>query len=197
MDKLFEMWEVAERRGVLQQGVESAITPNETKEEKREKMRVRLAYATWQALKGSDRGPIRPLWPPKYHRDVKALERSLPQVDYDLVIGILQSLLDELKRPLEGEDPANTEEVVVKMKHVNTTRKIFKTDGAELGLGTESIENGDEVWLLVGADVPFTLRKIGEGEYRIVGEAYVHGVMHGEAVDRSPAALNPVSIFLV
>jgi hypothetical protein len=35
--------------------------------------------------------------------------------------------------------------------------------------------------ILFGAHVPFTLRRVAE-KYRLVGEAYVDGVMRGEAI---------------
>jgi hypothetical protein len=41
------------------------------------------------------------------------------------------------------------------------------------------------VWILSGARVPFVLRQVdvnGESRYELVGEAYVHGMMYGEAV---------------
>jgi len=39
------------------------------------------------------------------------------------------------------------------------------------------------VWLLKNADVPFILRPCGESQYKLIGEAYVHGIMRGELVD--------------
>ena len=69
-----------------------------------------------------------------------------------------------------------------------------------MGLGSRSIELGDEVWALQGSDMPFALRPMradSEGNqllsecsadtksdekrvFEFVGEAYVHGVMQGE-----------------
>jgi hypothetical protein len=43
-----------------------------------------------------------------------------------------------------------------------------------------STDIGDEVWVLGGAATPYVLRPIGGGRYRLVGDAYVHGIMHGE-----------------
>lgn len=39
----------------------------------------------------------------------------------------------------------------------------------------------DLVWLFEGAPFPFILRRLRNGHYQIVGDAYVHGIMHGEA----------------
>jgi hypothetical protein len=65
----------------------------------------------------------------------------------------------------------------------NSGRKLFTTSQKWLGLGPECLEQDDEVWLLKHAAVPFILRPHGESQYTLVGEAYVHGIMHGELVD--------------
>jgi hypothetical protein len=45
------------------------------------------------------------------------------------------------------------------------------------------MQQGDEIWILPGASVPLILRKVSaECRYRVVGDAYVHGIMHGEAL---------------
>jgi hypothetical protein len=38
--------------------------------------------------------------------------------------------------------------------------------------------------VLKGAQTPFVLRKVGESEYCLIGECYVHGIMHGEVWQR-------------
>ncbi|KAL2193330.1 heterokaryon incompatibility protein-domain-containing protein [Corynascus similis CBS 632.67] len=44
-------------------------------------------------------------------------------------------------------------------------------------------KEGDAIALLEGGRVPFVLRSAGEGKWRLIGEAYVHGIMEGEAWD--------------
>jgi Heterokaryon incompatibility protein (HET) len=61
-------------------------------------------------------------------------------------------------------------------------RRLFITSQKWLGLGPECLESKDELWLLKHAAVPFILRPYGESQYQLVGEAYVHGIMHGELV---------------
>lgn len=62
-------------------------------------------------------------------------------------------------------------------------RKLISTALGGLGLGPRTCEAGDEVWLLPGLRAPVVLRR-GSGETRIVvGEAYVHGYMLGEAFE--------------
>ncbi|PMD37053.1 HET-domain-containing protein [Hyaloscypha variabilis F] len=60
-------------------------------------------------------------------------------------------------------------------------RKVFCTKQGMLGLGPAVLRQGDMCCVLFGAQVPFILRRIGE-KWNLVGEAYVHGAMKGEAV---------------
>ncbi|KAF7854534.1 uncharacterized protein EAF02_011709 [Botrytis sinoallii] len=65
----------------------------------------------------------------------------------------------------------------------NDARTLFRTRKGYLGIGAQSLRPSDEVWVLAGASVPFILRR-GEDEfYELVGEAYLHGAMHGEALE--------------
>ncbi|KAI1751997.1 heterokaryon incompatibility protein-domain-containing protein, partial [Xylaria castorea] len=61
-------------------------------------------------------------------------------------------------------------------------RSLFRTSVGQLGRGAKATKAGDEAWVLAGGNVPFTLRKVSEGRYKLIGECYIHGVMHGEAV---------------
>ena len=61
-------------------------------------------------------------------------------------------------------------------------RKLFVTTKGHLGLGPDHLESGDLVTVLFGCQVPFLLRKSVNGKYEVVGEAYVDGIMDGEAV---------------
>lgn len=61
------------------------------------------------------------------------------------------------------------------------SRKLFSTQHGMLGLGPSVLREGDLCCIIFGASVPFILRPVGS-RYRLVGEAYVHGVMYGEAM---------------
>ncbi|KAH8883066.1 hypothetical protein GQ53DRAFT_664789 [Thozetella sp. PMI_491] len=64
-------------------------------------------------------------------------------------------------------------------------RRLFLTKSGYFGVAPESVRMGDEVYVLAGAAVPFVLRRLEGGpdnQRRIVGEAYVYGVMGGERV---------------
>ncbi|KAF2017677.1 HET-domain-containing protein [Aaosphaeria arxii CBS 175.79] len=61
-------------------------------------------------------------------------------------------------------------------------RRLFSTQSNFLGTGPRSLKVGDEVWILNGGPVPYILRPQSNGNYRLIGEAFVYGVMHGEAL---------------
>ena len=70
-----------------------------------------------------------------------------------------------------------------------TENSLFETETGYLGSANQQLEPDDTVALLEGIDVPIILREARRrNEYTIVGPAYVHGAMHGEAwktVDRT------------
>lgn len=72
---------------------------------------------------------------------------------------------------------------------LNAEKTFFVTGGGYMGVAYPSAEPGDTVCVLFGAHVPFLLRaqnevcrKCREPCFRIVGFAYVHGIMDGEVV---------------
>jgi hypothetical protein len=59
-------------------------------------------------------------------------------------------------------------------------RSLFKTSENLLGLAPRSAKPNDSVWFFPGSKVPFLLRSCGGNQYKLIGEAYLHGYMHGE-----------------
>jgi hypothetical protein len=59
-------------------------------------------------------------------------------------------------------------------------RHLFKTSGNLLGLAPASAKRGDTIWFFPSSTVPFVLRHCGGKQYKLIGEAYLHGYMHGE-----------------
>jgi hypothetical protein len=60
-------------------------------------------------------------------------------------------------------------------------RSLFITSTGYMKMGRA--QEGDEIWVLFGGNVPFILRPIpGSSEYTLVGDCYLHGIMDGEAV---------------
>ncbi|KAI8655423.1 HET domain-containing protein [Fusarium keratoplasticum] len=86
--------------------------------------------------------------------------------------------------PLERRKLRNFEK---NMRSATEGRKLFMTESGLFGLGPKSLgqdaSSKDEVWILMGARVPFILHHVEGCKYRVVGEAYVHGIMYGEGYD--------------
>ncbi|TGO16829.1 hypothetical protein BTUL_0023g00020 [Botrytis tulipae] len=90
------------------------------------------------------------------------------------------SVTEKQPRKYGKEDFSCLEEEI---EAANDVRTLFRTRKGYLGIGAQSLRPSDEVWVLAGALVPFILRR-GEDEfYELVGEVYLHGVMHGEALE--------------
>ena len=73
-------------------------------------------------------------------------------------------------------------------------RRLFVTEKGYIGLGAKSVQTGDKVFVFPGGLVPFVLRTSIEGDYHLVGEAYVHGIMRGEALKDPSCKLARVNI---
>lgn len=62
-------------------------------------------------------------------------------------------------------------------------RRFFMTEKGLLGSGPREMQMGDQICILMGSKTPMVLREGAEtGCYELVGHAYVHGIMHGEAL---------------
>jgi hypothetical protein len=90
-------------------------------------------------------------------------------------------------------------------------RKLFYTEKGYLGLGPASTAVGDVVCIVPGAAGPLVCRideddVVGLGNHvvdedrggakklRFIGESYVHGIMHGEALESEGFRLEDVEI---
>ena len=80
----------------------------------------------------------------------------------------------------------------MQMLAVCTGRRFALTDKGRIGLVPHCAEVGDQIALILGAPVPFILRASGkqfplgskfEETMQLVGDAYIHGIMEGEAMD--------------
>lgn len=61
-------------------------------------------------------------------------------------------------------------------------RSMFTSSKGYMGLGPRSLRPKDVIVVLFGGKLPYILRPIEHGRFRFVGEAYVHGIMEGEAL---------------
>ena len=61
--------------------------------------------------------------------------------------------------------------------------RITRTSRGNLASIHQHCQVGDIVVILYGWKTPFVLRPVSDG-YRLIGECYVHGLMHGEAIEK-------------
>ena len=63
----------------------------------------------------------------------------------------------------------------------------FLSAGGYVGLCPGDTQLGDIIFIPFGAHVPYIVRKLSKRtrEYKLIGEAYVHGIMRGEFVNQT------------
>ncbi|KFA56422.1 hypothetical protein S40293_05070 [Stachybotrys chartarum IBT 40293] len=113
----------------------------------------------------------------------------------------LASVVDLQERSLKGLDTLAYKRAIEEFSLTNPLLSVFKErsklamsgrlvfrteDGHFFGLGPADTRPGDEIWVLSGAKTPFILRPSSSGRRVLLGEAYVYGLMHGQAVKYWP-----------
>ena len=78
-------------------------------------------------------------------------------------------------------DPGRFHEAFVR---ACTCRRFFVTKGGSIGMGPQSLKEGDLVVALFGGQVPYVIRGSEDGFYQFIGDSYVPGLMEGQAVHR-------------
>jgi hypothetical protein len=114
------------------------------------------------------------------------------------------NLLDDMssidpEEILDIELPEHVEEFLKVIRDVIWNRRTFRskvnddTDRLLVGLIPQHAKIGDQICILYGCSVPVVLRKlprfIDEFGWQLIGDAYVHGIMDGEAVSSSPSKM--------
>ncbi|OWY47296.1 hypothetical protein AA0118_g948 [Alternaria tenuissima] len=69
------------------------------------------------------------------------------------------------------------------MRNVMRQRRLFITKNGRIGIGPVDAQPHDVVFIISGCNFPITLRP-REDMFGVVGEAYIHGYMNGEALAR-------------
>jgi hypothetical protein len=69
-----------------------------------------------------------------------------------------------------------------KVVSLSGDRPLFVTEAGNYGVGPACAKTGDVAVILFGSNLCLVLRPILAGDYLLVGDAYVHGVMRGEVV---------------
>lgn len=123
-------------------------------------------------------GRIRGLLPSQYG-DLTSLEENRKILD-GLEVGQREDK-DENEYELDFEKSKFAKNVRTSLRG----RSFFKTREGFFGVCPESVIDGDQVFVILGCSSPIVLRPVaiqGKTCHRIVGESYVPGIMHAEAL---------------
>jgi hypothetical protein len=154
---------------------------------KNDKERIRATARTATAEMGlSDNDRWGRIGNPRYYHAASLLMTSINDPDETKFadarfLGLIKSELVKSGGLQLATDRVFRERYIGEIEAIASCRKPFVTVKGHLGLGPDHIELGDMIALLIGCQVPFVLRKSIDGKYEIVGEAYVDGIMDGEA----------------
>ncbi|KAN0069201.1 HET domain containing protein [Elaphomyces granulatus] len=89
------------------------------------------------------------------------------------------------ERPGNSKSSITSDEYETTFAHARHLR-LFLTSRRYLGVGSESLLEHDSIWIIPGSRVPLILREVKLSAFRVVGAAYVHGFMQGEALESNP-----------
>ncbi|CZR65847.1 uncharacterized protein PAC_15747 [Phialocephala subalpina] len=74
------------------------------------------------------------------------------------------------------------------------SKRLFRTSGNFLGTGPEQTQAGDVIYLLPGTTVPYIFRPVNDRHFKVIGETYIHDIMHGEAWENSQMTLEQLCV---
>lgn len=80
----------------------------------------------------------------------------------------------------DGEKYLKTDKITERIAISCRWDRLALLTSGHMGLVHQSCAVDDEVWLLMGGDMPFILHPLATDKYEFKGEAYIHGVMEGE-----------------
>ncbi|KAB8203826.1 heterokaryon incompatibility protein-domain-containing protein [Aspergillus parasiticus] len=112
-----------------------------------------------------------------YNRIIKRAEALALDIDYSL----LQSI----------EDVAEEEWEALKrmLPYVlERERRLGLTRAERMYNASDTVQDGDAILALQGADRLFVIRLCGEDTYSLIGDIFVHGLMYGEAYENQDSS---------
>jgi hypothetical protein len=69
-------------------------------------------------------------------------------------------------------------------------RRVFISQTGYVGLAPSHVAEGDRIYLFLGGRGAYVLRSAENGNYTVVGDAFVHGIMYGEFMKSNPPIVN-------
>jgi hypothetical protein len=136
-----------------------------------------------------------------------AMLRLLQRGSYIPKAGYSSNLLDhmssiDIEELLDTGISDDIRAFLVVVRDVIWNRRTFRsklsnvTGSPLVGLIPQNAKVGDQICILYGCSVPVVLRKLSgrrTSPWQLIGDAYVHGIMHGKAIRNiSPEILKPI-----
>ncbi|MCJ1432680.1 hypothetical protein MMC27_002037 [Xylographa pallens] len=96
------------------------------------------------------------------------------------------TVIEELAKRLESLRVDNDwRRFSISFANAGEFRKFFITKKMSMGIGPQAMQPGDIICILFGGRTPFVLRPRPDSENcGFIGECYIHGWMHGEAIEK-------------
>ncbi|KAH9228072.1 hypothetical protein K456DRAFT_896704 [Colletotrichum gloeosporioides 23] len=63
-----------------------------------------------------------------------------------------------------------------------TGMQLVRSTSGKFGLGTGAAREGDEIFVILGCNMPIIVRPVGSSKYRIVGACFMHSLMRFEGL---------------
>lgn len=134
-----------------------------------------------------------PYWQSRCQFDQKALKETAKSRRHRWEHSLLSPDREETRRLQElafkayGEAPSviphlEDRDADFQLEKYALGRRFFITEKGYMGLAPAGVQTGDKVVILFGSHVPFILRGREAGDYEVVGETYVSGIMKGEVM---------------
>lgn len=79
-------------------------------------------------------------------------------------------------------DFENHERIEASLEKWSSKRRICLTREDKLAFVPQRTEETDIICVIYGSEVPYVLRRMPGGDYKVIGECYVYGIMDGEAL---------------
>lgn len=89
-----------------------------------------------------------------------------------------------LHERLVQEEPLRTAQIeyLMTLSQSSAGLSFCRTAKQYWGWASEGVQVDDKICLFAGADAPWVIRPKNDGSFQLLGEAYIHGIMDGEAL---------------
>jgi hypothetical protein len=121
----------------------------------------------------------------KYFSSYLKFMSEFPEKFREMVVGVtleLQDYVDSFQSFKHNHDLETYRLVEDSLEKWASKRRFCTTENSRLGCVPTAAKEGDIICVLYGSEVPYILRRIEGGGYMVVGECYINGIMHGEAL---------------